>query len=93
MENRLNGILSRLIKLIFNHPKFVNSFIPVCMILLCRVIPTSEHPYFLIKLLFMLCKLIQILSLQNNSNIERLSVAIQIDVISLKCSFYSLKFV
>ena len=41
----------------------------------------------------MLCKLIQILSLQNNSNIERLSVAIQIDVISLKCSFYSLKFV
>jgi len=41
----------------------------------------------------MLCKLIQILNLQNNINIERLSVAIQIDVISLKCSFHSLKFV
>ena len=89
MQNPLNGILSRLIKLIFNHPKFVNSFIPVCIILLCRVIPTSEHPYFLKKLLFMLCKLIQILSLQNNINIERLIVAIQIDVISLKCSFHS----
>ena len=89
MQNPLNGILSRLIKLIFNHPKFVNSFIPFCIILLCRVIPTSEHPYFLIKLLFMLCKLIQILSLQNNINIERLIVAIQIDVISLKCSFHS----
>ena len=89
MQNPLNGILSRLIKLIFNHPKFVNRFIPVCIILLCHVIPTSEHPYFLVKLLFMLCKLIQILSLQNNINIERLIVAIQIDVISLKCSFHS----
>ena len=89
MQNPLNGILSRLIKLIFNHPKFVNSFIPVCIILLCCVIPTSEHPYFLKKLLFMLCKLIQILSLQNNINIERLIVAIQIVVISLKCSFHS----
>ena len=37
----------------------------------------------------MLCKLIQILSLQNNINIERLIVAIQIHVISLKCSFHS----
>ena len=37
----------------------------------------------------MLSKLIQILSLQNNINIERLIVAIQIDVISLKCSFHS----
>ena len=89
MQNPLNGILSRLIKLIFNHPKFVNSFIPLGIILLCRVIPISEHPYFLIKLLFMLYKLIQILSLQNNINIERLIVAIQIDVISLKCSFHS----
>ena len=93
MQNPLNGILSRLIKLIFKHPKFVNSFIPVCITLLCRVIPTSEHPYFLVKLLFMLCKLIHILSLQNNINIERLSVAIQINVISLKCSFHSFTFV
>ena len=37
----------------------------------------------------MLSKLIQILSLQNNINIERLIVAIQIDVISLKRSFHS----
>ena len=47
MQNPLNGILSRLIKLIFKHPKFVNSFIPVCITLLCRVIPTSESLIFL----------------------------------------------
>ena len=38
----------------------------------------------------MLSKLIQILSLQNNINIERLIVAIQIDVISLKCTVFIL---
>ena len=92
MQNPLNGILSRLIKLIFKHPKFVQFYSCLYNI----AVPCDSNfwnSYFLLKLLFMLCKLIDILSLQNNINIERLSVAIQINVISLKCSFHSFTFV